>query len=172
MDTLIAIDKPAPDFELTDLIGNRYRLTEQHGRVIILNFWSAECPWSERADQEMLSYLQNWGVRAALWTIAANANEPLEMLQQVSGQRGLPVVLHDAHQQVADLYQAQTTPHIFVIDQFGLLRYQGAVNDITFRQRTPTRYYLQAAVEAVLAGRRPDPEETPPYGCTIVRYAA
>jgi hypothetical protein len=58
-----------------------------------------------------------------------------------------------------------------VIDQAGLLRYQGAVDDVTFRQRTPTRYYLREAVEALLAGRQPQPQETPPYGCTVVRYA-
>ena len=171
MDTLIAIDRPAPDFELPDLAGNRHRLADQLGQVIVLNFWSAECPWSERADQELLSYLQDWGERVTLWTIASNANEPWEMLHRVAVQRRLPVVLHDAQQMVADLFQAQTTPHVFVIDAAGILRYQGAVNDMTFRQRSPTRFFLYDAVEALLADRRPDPAQTLSYGCTIVRFA-
>jgi hypothetical protein len=50
-----------------------------------------------------------------------------------------------------------------------MLRYQGAVDNITFRKREATHFFLQEAVEALLAGRLPQPAETPAYGCTIVR---
>ena len=43
-------------------------------------------------------------------------------------------------------------------------------DDVTLRRKAPTLSYLAEAVEAVLAGRRPDPAETPPFGCIIVRY--
>lgn len=171
MDSVIPLHQPAPLFSLPDLAGNVYRLEEWRRRIIILNFWSAECPWAEQGDRELLSYLPGWQGRVLWWTIAANANEPAEMLQRVARQRGLPLLLHDAQHNVADLYGAQTTPHLFVIDPAGLLRYQGALNDITFRQRQATRFYLCAAVTALLEGKSPDPEQTPPYGCTIVRYA-
>jgi hypothetical protein len=72
---------------------------------------------------------------------------------------------------VADLYQALTTPHVFVIDRDGILRYAGAVDDVSFRQRRPTRFYLDEAVEALLDGQLPAVAETPAYGCTIVREA-
>jgi hypothetical protein len=58
-----------------------------------------------------------------------------------------------------------------VIDATGILRYRGAFDDVTFRQRTPARFYLKEAVEVLLAGKLPDPAETQPYGCTIVRYS-
>jgi len=171
MDSLIASHQPAPDFTLLDLQGRPHRLSAQRGVITILNFWSAECPWSERADHLLAEWLGAWGERTARWTIASNANEPVEMLAQAAAERGLGILLHDARQEVADLYRAQTTPHVFVIDEQGILRYQGAVDDVTFRQRTPTRYYLHDAVEALLAGRLPDPAEAPAYGCTVVRYA-
>jgi hypothetical protein len=72
---------------------------------------------------------------------------------------------------VADQYVALTTPHFFVIDEQGILRYQGALDDVTFRKPTPTHNYLHDAVEAVVAGARPQPAETPAYGCAIVRFA-
>jgi len=72
---------------------------------------------------------------------------------------------------VADLYAAQTTPHVFVIDRQGLLRYRGAVDDGTLRQRIPTRFFLEAVVGALLEGRLPPLTETPAYGCAIVREA-
>jgi peroxiredoxin len=170
MAALISPGAPAPDFTLPGLDGRRYHLAERGGRIIILNFWSAECPWSERADTEILASLLKWGAQVLYWPIAANRAEPLEQQRQVAESRGLPQLLLDSDQQVADLYQAQTTPHFFVVDGNGILAYQGALDDVTFRRREPTRAYLHDAVTALLAGRRPDPASTDPYGCTIVRF--
>ena len=61
MDTVIQLGQPAPDFELPDLQGQPHRLSELRGRVVVLNFWSAECPWAERADQVWEAYRQEWG---------------------------------------------------------------------------------------------------------------
>jgi peroxiredoxin len=160
----------APDFHLPDLEGAMHQLQSECGQITVINFWSAECPWVERADHALLAYLQDWGDAVALWSIASNANEPIDLLRRVADERGLPLLLHDADQRVADLYNAQTTPHLFVLDSSGIVRYQGAFDDVTFRQRTPTRGYLRQTVEALLAGQDPDPEQTSPYGCIIVRY--
>ena len=168
--TPLPINQPAPDFSLPDLSGVNHRLEEFPGRVVILNFWSAYCPWVESADQELLSYLAGWGEAVVLWSVASNTNEPDELLAQAAAKRGLPGVLRDEGHQVADLYGAQITPHLYVIDTQGVLRYQGALDDVSFRQREPTRFFLRQAVESVLAGRRPDPAETSPYGCTLVRF--
>jgi peroxiredoxin len=172
MDSMIPNHQAAPLFSLPTLDGTIYRLQDWREKVVILNFWSAECPWAERGDQELLSYLPAWGEAVRLVTIASNANETDDLLAWAAAQRGLPLVLRDAQQKVADLYLAQTTPHLFVIDEQGVLRYQGALDDVTFRQRTSTQLYLRQAVEAVLTGKTPDPAHIPPYGCTIVRFSA
>jgi len=171
MDTLTEIGKPAPDFELYDLQGAVHRLSELEGFPLILNFWSAECPWSERADQELHDLLSRWQDRLKLWAIASNVNETPEQIHSVAAARQLPVVLIDSRHEVADQYGAVTTPHLYLIDQGGILRYQGALDDITFRKRSATRHYLQEAVEALLSGRQPEVAETQPYGCTIVRHS-
>ena len=169
MDTVIQLGQPAPDFELPDLQGQPHRLSELRGRVVVLNFWSAECPWAERADQVLEAYRQEWGEGVTVWPIASNVNESAEFLAEIAAQRGLPVVLRDTHHKVADLYCAQPTPHLFVVDGRGVLWYQGALDDTNFRQRKPSRFYLQEAVRAVVVGNDPDPAQTAPYGCTIVR---
>ncbi len=171
MDPITAIGTTAPSFVLKDLAGVSHLLEEWRDRLTILNFWSAECPWVERADRELLSYLAGWGERVHLVSIASNQNERLDLLRSVAAQRGLPLVLRDIDHHVADLYGAETTPHLFVVDSEGLLRYQGALDDVTFRQHTPTRAYLRQAVEALLAGGAPETLVTPAYGCSIVRYA-
>lgn len=170
MDPVIAIGAPAPPFRLDDLQGVSHGLEDYRGRLVVVNFWSAECPWAGRADQIMLDAGLPWRQGVVLLSIASNVNEPLDLLEREAAQRGLPLVLRDPHHQVADLYQAVTTPHLYLIDQDGVLRYQGALDDVTFRQRTPTRSFLLEAVEALLAGRQPEPAQTPPYGCAIVRY--
>jgi hypothetical protein len=50
-----------------------------------------------------------------------------------------------------------------------VLRYQGPVDDVAYRQRTPTRFYVEEAVEGLLAGRLPEVQVRPPFGCATVR---
>jgi len=170
MDTLIPTHQPAPDFSLPDLDGQIYRLQDYRGRVLVLNFWSAECPHVARTDLELGELRTAWGDQVALLPIASNVNEPPELLRSAATERGLSLVLNDADHQVADRYGAQITPHYFVVDFEGILRYQGAFDDVTFRRRRATQFYLRQAVEAVLIGELPEPDHTPAYGCTIVRY--
>ena len=166
---LLQNGQPAPDFSLLDLDGNLHSTSDYRGQIVIVNFWSAECPWSQRCDVKILEFLPDWGSEVQYLPIASNINEAFELIQDVAKKRLLPLMLHDPDQKVADLYGAITTPHIFVSDVTGILRYQGAFNDVTFRQPKPTVNYLQQAVEALRSGSLPDPAEIPSYGCTIVR---
>jgi peroxiredoxin len=170
MDPITNIGQPAPHFSLPDLQGRTYTLSQYQGRIVILNFWSAECPWSERTDEVLLRVLQAWDDRVVLLPIAANANESPDLLANVARSRGLPLVLHDPDGQAVDLYQAITTPHLFVADAQGILRYQGAFDDVTFRNRTPGQIYLIEAVDALLDGKIPRITSTSPYGCSIMRH--
>jgi len=117
----------------------------------------------------MMACLVQWGGEVVLLSIAANRNESIQSVEEAAKTRNLPTVLIDAEHVVADLYEAVTTPHAFVVDREGILRYRGAVDDVTFRQRKATRFFLEEAVEALLDGRLPELTETPAYGCTIVR---
>jgi len=168
---MLLINQPAPDFEVYDLDGKLHTLQDYRSRITLLNFWSAECPHAARADTGLLASLTAWGERVALLTIASNVNEPPTLLKQTASQRGLTTTLLDTQNTVSDRYGAMTTPHLFVIDDLGILRYQGALDDVTFRQRTPTRPYLVNAVQSLLDGKYPDPASTPPYGCAIIRHA-
>lgn len=163
------LHQPAIDFELPDVQGNCHRISDYLGKIIILNFWSAECPHSERTDRSLLDLMGKWNEKVVLLPIAANRSESLQMVAEAAKTRRLPPVLVDAEHAVADLYEAATTPHAFVLDQEGILRYRGAIDNVGFRQREATRFYLQEAVEALLAGRLPALNETPVYGCVIVR---
>ncbi len=163
------INHPAPNFELPDLEGRLHRLSDYRGKIVILNFWSCECPHSERTDKAIMAMFVQWRDDVVMLSIAANRSENVEALRNAANARRLPTVLLDANCFAADLYDAQTTPHVYVINRDGILRYRGAVDDMTFRKRIPTRFFLDEAVESLLEGHLPALTESPAYGCTIVR---
>jgi peroxiredoxin len=165
----LQLNSTIPDFSLKDLDGNIVNIKNYRGKIVIINFWSCECPHSERTDKSILSMVVQWKDEVELITIASNRNENIEEIKNVSEARRIPNVWLDADCEAANLFEAQTTPHVFVIDRDGILRYRGGVDDVKFRQKTPTRFYLDEAIEALLVGRLPEVQETPAYGCAIVR---
>jgi peroxiredoxin len=163
------LNQPAPDFELPDLEGNLHCLSDYRGKIVIVNFWSCECPHSERTDRSTMACLVQWGGEVEMLSIAANRSESAQSVEAAVRARRLPRVLMDAGHVVADLYEAVSTPHVFVVDKGGILRYRGAMDDVKFRHPKATRFFLEEAVEALLDGNLPALVETPAYGCAIVR---
>jgi peroxiredoxin len=168
MDPVIKTGTAAPDFTLKDLDGNTHPLADLRGRIAVLVFWSAECPWSARADKAISGMRSEWGTDVVVLAVAANANESMEERISAASARDVSPLLLDEKGELAKLFGASITPEVFLIDREGILRYQGAFDDANFRQPEPTRNYLWEAVEAVLADENPVPGEVPAYGCTIL----
>jgi peroxiredoxin len=76
--------------------------------------------------------------------------------------------LYDESQQIARDYGAIYTPQFFVLDRNRKITYMGALDDSTDADKV-TQHHLDAAIQATLAGRTPEVQETVPRGCTI-RY--
>jgi peroxiredoxin len=168
------LNRLAPDFTLSVVDGGRLSLSDWRGLVVVINFWSAECAWSRRADVLLVYRLLTWeskGVRVV--GVASNGNESESEIRYEMQNRHLnyPVVIDSDHR-MADLYKAETTPHFFVLDRQGLARYVGALDDATAEVRDARTYYLDRAVTALLNNRSPEPTFTPAYGCTLVRQLA
>lgn len=165
----VMLNEPAPEFALPDLNDQVHRLSEARGRLALVNFWSAECPHSERTDRDIVTALSEWGDEVLLFCIAPNANEDVRLLETTARARGLTLVLRDLDQRVADLFEAQATPHLFLIDRSGVLRYRGAPDDMTWGKRVASRSFLREAVEALLQNAIPAVQDTAAYGCAIFR---
>ena len=167
------LNRLAPDFTLSVVDGGRLSLSDWRGFIVVVNFWSAECSWSRRADVLLVYRQLTWeakGVRIV--GVASNSNESESEIRFEMANRHMryPVVLDFDHR-MANLYKAQTTPHFFVLDRQGIARYIGALDDATAEARDARNYYLDRAVEALLNNRTPEPEWTPASGCEIVRQA-
>jgi peroxiredoxin len=125
----VNIGQTAPDFELPDLNGQLHKLSDHRGRIVVLNFWSAQCPHAVRTDELIQGWRPAWGQAVAVFFIASNRNESRVEIAEAARQQHLTPVLIDREHVVADMYDAQTTPHVFLIDALGRLRYRGAVDD-------------------------------------------
>jgi peroxiredoxin len=163
------IGEPVLDFELPDLHGKMHKLSNHRGRIVVINFWSCECPHSERTDGLLVEEIMKWKSDVELLAIASNRNESVQSVEEVTRKRSLPTVLIDAGHVVADLFEALTTPHVFVVGREGILRYRGAVDDVTFHHRQVSRFFLSEAIEALVNNRLPETAEMPAYGCAILR---
>ncbi|MFM2207125.1 MAG: hypothetical protein RL213_1100 [Bacteroidota bacterium] len=67
--------------------------------------------------------------------------------------------------------QATTAPQVFVLDPSGNTVYSGRIDDWMYavgkKRAVITRHELRSALEAVIAGKKPDPSQTVPIGCII-----
>ncbi len=167
---MAAVNAPAPAFSLPDLSGRLHTLGEYRGQAVLLYFWSAACPWSQRADRVMGNWPSELASSALVLRLAMNADESVDAIRLEAAKRFRGIVLLDPDRTVTDQYGAQLTPEFFLLDREGVLRYHGALDDATFRQPAPTRAYLENELRALLAGGNPDPAETPAYGCAVVRW--
>jgi len=158
------------DFELPGLDGRTYRLSDYRGRIVVVDFWSAACPWSHKYDPYFNERWQEWQRQGIVFmALAPNADETEADLRAAAAERGLRFpILRDIGHAIADRLEAVTTPHVYVIDPAGRLVYRGSVDNRLFR-REPTVNYLDEALASLRAGRLPEVQETPSRGCTIVR---
>lgn len=149
------IGASTPDFELPVIGGQeRVRLSDLRGQIVVLDFWSHECPWSQRYDGYFAERVGEWAGRDIRFVaVNSNANEPDEAVLAALAERGLPfAVLRDAGHTVADAYGAITTPHVYVVDREGRLAYRGAVDDLNWQRTEPDVRYLDEALADLLAG--------------------
>ena len=67
------------------------------------------------------------------------------------------------------MYDAKTTPHMFVIDANGVIRYEGAIDDHrgTDGGKGANVNYVSAALDALLSGKDVTVSKTTPYGCGV-----
>lgn len=160
-----------PSFTLPDLEGRCHSNSEYLGRILVGYIWSARCPECKRADNVLSTYKGSWPQDTVVLTIASNADEPREEIQDQLRAREMGTVLLDPAARLGDLCDASVTPFFLLCDRRGILRYRGALDDHTFRQRVARVNYVDHAIAAIREGKSPDPSETPGYGCALVRFA-
>ncbi len=161
------------DFTLTDHQRTSHTLSQYRGRVVLLDFWSATCPFSARYEDRLTAVATEYAAKGVVTlAIDANKTELLELVQRVAAERQVPFpILIDSGNKIADQLGGLTTPHVFVLDAQGRVVYQGAIDDAGIRAKPVTHRYLREALDAALAGRPAPVPQTEPFGCSIKRVS-
>ena len=132
----------APDFDLTDMNGNRVNLSDFRGSIVFLNFWATWCPPCKAEMPHMERIHKNYKDKGVA-VLAVNVTTTEGKLSDVKGfvtKMGLtfPIVL-DIEGVVNKQYQIMAYPTTFMIDKQGVIRqrFLGAVSYDTMKQMIP-----------------------------------
>lgn len=156
------------------------KIAQENGLVVI--FSCNECPfvvaWEDRY-RKIAAFAKDNGFGVALINsnaakrsgdIQADNFEAMVAHDEEMGYTKMGVFyLLDKASHVADVFQAKVTPHVYLFDGDGLLRYKGAIDDnykSAFDVKSP---YLMNAMESLLNGEELEVQETDAIGCSIKR---
>jgi thiol-disulfide isomerase/thioredoxin len=113
------IGKPAPDFSLDLLEGGVFRISEQKGHVVVLDFWASWCgPCMQSLPQvdAVVTEFAEKGVKL----VAVNMQEDRAAITSALERLKIkPVVALDIDGAAAGHYQVTAIPHTVVIDADG-----------------------------------------------------
>jgi len=174
------IDKKAPDFTLHDFEGDKHTLSQYKGKYVVLEWVNFGCPFVKKHyDSGNMQYLQSkYKLKDVVWlTICSSAegkagyysNEELGKVLKMKKFAGTGYLV-DTDGKVGKMYNAKTTPHVFVIDPKGVLIYTGAVDDIRSTKIEDIKKatnYIAASLENSIAGKPVEVKTTTSYGCGI-----
>ena len=172
------LGQPAPDFSLTDTEGATWSLSAQRGKIVVIEWFNPGCPFVKYAYNEgPLKDLAS-AVRGddVVW-VNINSGAPGKQGHGLEVNRAAreawkiaQPVLIDEDGRVGRLYEARTTPHLYIIDKQGVLAYRGALDNAPLGKvegdEAPMNY-VRAALAEVQAGRPVTTPETVAYGCSV-----
>lgn len=174
------IGKPAPSFTATDTNGKSVALADLKGKTVVLEWTNHECPYVVKhyGSGNMQALQAETTKDGVVWvSIVSSAKDKEgnvtaeEANKLIADQKALPShKILDESGEIGKLYDAKTTPHMFVIDKDGILVYQGAIDDKSgFDQEEvkTAKNYVRAALVDLKAGKPVEVSSTKPYGCGV-----
>jgi hypothetical protein len=175
---------PAPNFTLTDATGKPVSLADYKGRTVVLEWNNPGCPFVQKHYNSGNMQKTQAAARAqgVVW-LSINSGAPgqqgymvgAEAVAFVAKQKASPTdYLLDPRGNVGHLYDAKTTPHMYVVNGAGKLVYQGAIDDKPTANPadiSSANNLVLAALADVKAGRAVAKPESRAYGCSV-KYAS
>jgi len=169
------MDSFVADFGLPDVQTGKTRAlsTLRAGKkATVIVFVSTACPVSNAYENRLARLAAVYQPRGvAFLGINANATETAAQAGAHVRARSTPFPVVKDEGAIAGRFQATRTPEVFVLNENGVLAYHGAVDDSQNENGVKTRY-VQAALDALLAGRPVPTKTTKPVGCAITRRAS
>lgn len=171
-----SIGKYAPDFEIPGVDGNVHHLARylERFRAVGVVIMCNHCPYV-RLYLERLKRIQTDFGSQGFTLIGINPNDEqqfpedsYEQMKQFATEQQLNFpYLRDVTQDVARGFAADRTPQVFLIDQLGVIRYSGSIDDNPQNSDAVQQPYLRNAIQQLLAGNTISAAATSPVGCSV-----
>ena len=172
----------APQFNEVAAQGGEVSLDQFAGKTVVLEWTNDGCPFVKKHYSGSMQRLQK---RAAaedvVWIQVISSAEgkqgyaDAERAIALNKERGAQPMftLLDADGSMGEAYAAKTTPHMFIIDGEGMLRYNGAIDTIPTANVDDLKNaenYVSAALSQLKGGGEVVTKVSKPYGCSV-KYA-
>jgi len=172
-------DQVIDDFQLPDFRGKPHRLADYEGSIVVVAFLGTECPLARLYAPRLSDLEEKFSSRGvAFLAIDSNRQDSMEEIAHFHRTYGLPFpLLRDAANRVADQFQAERTPEVFVLDRERVVRYRGRIDNQygfhgdgrAFARPEPTQHDLADALVAIFENRPVAIRTTEAPGCKIGR---
>lgn len=179
----VKVGDQAPDFTGTDSHGQTHKLSDYHGKFVVLEWHNNGCPFTKKHYESgnMQKLQQEWTSKGVIWLTMISsspgsqgyvtADQENDYLQKM---HAVPTAaLLDPKGEIGHLYGAKTTPHMFVIDPQGQIIYNGAIDDKATTDASDVNganNYVSDALQEAMSGKAVAVATTRPYGCSV-KYA-
>lgn len=172
----------APAFTGVASTGETISLSDFAGQTVVLEWTNHDCPFVRKHYDQDYTNMQSQQLTAdsegVVWlSIISSAPGKQgyvtpEMANELTTSRGArpDYVILDETGEIGHLYNAKTTPQMFVIEPDGTLAYQGAIDSIPSartRDIPDAVQYVNDALDALMAGEDPEVTSTKSYGCSV-----
>jgi peroxiredoxin len=163
--------KVVEGFTLKNYDGKTYTLSDyKDAKAIVIMFIATRCPVSNAYNERMVKLYDDYTSKGVVFLgINSNKKEDEEECEEHAKEKGFKFpVLKDVNNIVADKYDAQVTPEIYVVNSKFELLYHGRI-DNSQKEDNVESHDLRNALDEILAGKTVKVADTKAFGCTIKR---
>ncbi|MEP6485371.1 MAG: redoxin domain-containing protein [Rudaea sp.] len=175
-----SVGQPAPAFSVVDSAGKTHALADYKGKIVVLEWSNPECPFVKKHYSSGNIPKQQTEATGAgvIWLTVNSAGvgkeghvDGMAADAFVASYHAKPTAyLIDTDGKVGRAYGAKTTPHLFVIDDKGVLRYDGGIDSIASTDKddlAKATQYVPQVIGEIKSGKAVSVSTSEPYGCSV-----
>jgi peroxiredoxin len=173
----VKVGDKVPNFAMTDAAGKSLQFSDFAGKTVVMQWCNPDCPVCAHVTTSGLVAKTMADAKAInpdvvfvmVNSTAKDAKDPSKTTSYLATNKVAPgAVVIDGDGVIGKMFDAKTTPEVFVIDSKGTLVYAGAFDDSSDKGQTPGKTnYVVNALTQLKDGKAVSPSETKSYGCGV-----
>jgi thiol-disulfide isomerase/thioredoxin len=119
-------DSQAPDFTGKTVQGKEIKLSDYHGKVVLIDFWASWCPPCREEMPQLIKFYDSHK-DSNFKMIAVNIDSKTDNMQHFLDQlfpRPMFPIIADNSQQIPSLFNIEAMPTTILIDKKGKIRFR------------------------------------------------